>query len=297
MRRYEFSILFVMAAVLAGCSSRREGPADVEYDAYKSPYHIVKRGETIAGIAQTYHMDKRELVRLNGMKSPYRIVVGQKLLVGAQSASGGDDFAAPASDSTAQRGEVTVSKLAPLPGTEEAGPQAPVGTFQEVPDGGEGAAVMQEEEAVDTAEAADPASQDAAAKKVAQPLGEAPKAAEFFSWPVRGKIIRGFSAGKKGHTGINIRAPKGTPVKAANNGVVMATRQIAGYGKVVLIQHQDGLISTYAHLDQIAVKRGDVVEIGQKIGTVGKTGNVSEPQLHFKLNKRRTPVDPIKYLD
>jgi lipoprotein NlpD len=289
MKLRNFAILLMTASILANCSSRRGGPADVEYDAYQSPYHVVRRGETIASIANRYHIDKHELVRLNGMKPPYRIVVGQKLLVGAHKQSAGNDFYSTSADgsgfytsASAQEGDVQVSQLAPLPGTEE---------YADEPQSFDRSGQMDDEDAADAESGV----------QAYKPLGEAPKTAAFYSWPVRGKVIRGFSngsGGKKGvHTGINISAPRGTPVKAANNGIISRTEQIPGYGKVILVRHQDGFISVYAHLDQITVKRGDTVAAGQKIGTVGKTGNVKEPQLHFKLNKGKTPVDPTKYLD
>lgn len=282
------NLMIVMLAVsaLTGCSTRKGGPADVEYDTYKSPYHVVGRGETIASIAKIYHIDKRELVRLNGMKSPYRIVVGQKLLVGAHSAQRQDEFYSPAEDAP-QQGDVQVNTLAPLPGTEETPEnREELGAPQSIEQGEEVTSTVEEEGEHAQSE-----------EKSYKAIGQAPKSSDFFSWPVRGKVVKGFSAGKGGNSGVNISAPKGTPVKAANNGVVSRTEQIPGYGKVVLIKHDKGVITVYAHLDQFSVKRGDVVEAGQKIGTVGKTGNVKEPQLHFKINKGKTPVDPTTMLD
>jgi murein DD-endopeptidase MepM/ murein hydrolase activator NlpD len=289
MKLRNLMIVMLAASALTGCSTRKGGPADVEYDTYQSPYHVVGRGETIASIAKSYHIDKRELVRLNGMKPPYRIVVGQKLLVGAHSGKRHDEFYSPAEDAP-QQGDVQVNTLAPLPGTEE--------TPENREELGAPQSIEQGEEVTSTSEDDSVAQQNANdLEKTYKPLGQSPKSAAFFSWPVRGKIAKGFSSGKGGHSGINITAPKGTPVKAANNGVVSRTEQIPGYGKVVLIRHDKGMITVYAHLDQITVKRGDVVEAGQKIGTVGKTGNVKEPQLHFKINKGKTPVDPATMLD
>ncbi len=295
MKLRNLMIVMLAASTLTGCSTRKGGPADVEYDTYQSPYHVVGRGETIASIAKSYHIDKRELVRLNGMKSPYRIVVGQKLLVGAHSAKRHDEFYSPAEDAV-QEGDVKVNKLAPLPGTEEPPENnESFGAPQSIEQGEEVTSTTDDDAAEPNTEAENQDTNEQG--KTYQPLGQAPKSAAFFSWPVQGKIVKGFSSGKGGHSGINISAPKGTPVKAANNGVVSRTEQIPGYGKVVLIRHDKGMITVYAHLDQITVKRGDTVGAGQKIGTVGKTGNVKEPQLHFKINKGKTPVDPATMLD
>lgn len=78
--------------------------------------------------------------------------------------------------------------------------------------------------------------------------------------------------------------------------VAHAGNQLKGFGNVILVKHDKGLMTVYAHLDEVLVKRGDVVSAGQKIGTVGKSGTVKEPQLHFEIRKGTTPVDPKKHL-
>lgn len=130
------------------------------------------------------------------------------------------------------------------------------------------------------------------------PQGEGGKtavaaSAPEFRWPARGRIIRGFP----GNDGINIALPEGTPVKAAEAGVVAyAGNELKGYGNLVLIRHPNGFVSAYANNAEIDVKRGDVVKRGQVIAKSGQTGNVSTPQLHFELRKGAKPVDPIQYL-
>jgi murein DD-endopeptidase MepM/ murein hydrolase activator NlpD len=97
--------------------------------------------------------------------------------------------------------------------------------------------------------------------------------------------------------GINIGAPRGAPVQAADAGVVAYTgNELRGYGNLILIKHADGWISAYAHCDQLLVKRGDKVARGQVIARVGATGNVNEPQLHFELRHGRQAVDPREFL-
>lgn len=114
-----------------------------------------------------------------------------------------------------------------------------------------------------------------------------------FRWPARGRVIRGFA----GNDGINIALPEGTPVKAAEAGVVAyAGNELKGYGNLVLIRHPNGFVSAYANNAEIDVKRGEVVKRGQVIAKSGQTGNVSTPQLHFELRKGAKPVDPIQYL-
>lgn len=280
--------------LLSGCNSRFHNPADVEYDLSQTPYHVVVRGDTLSGIAKQYGMDKRELARLNGLHPPYRIVIGQRLVVrslGNSRKKAEDGFDAPASEPTVNSaGEVQVAKIAPLASVQETpntlGMQpfgAPVG-----PDGQMGQPSITTEEA--------PANETAAQE--AKALPSAPKTTPFYQWPVKGRVLKEFDGSKKGGTGIKIAAPKGTPVLASNNGVVATTRQLGAYGKLVLVRHDNGYVTIYAHLDDVNVKRGDVVAAGQKIGTVGKTGNVKEPQLHFEVRKNnKTPVDPRSFLD
>jgi murein DD-endopeptidase MepM/ murein hydrolase activator NlpD len=120
-----------------------------------------------------------------------------------------------------------------------------------------------------------------------------------FLWPVRGHVLEGFGSGPGGthNDGINIAAPRGAPVEAADGGIVAyAGNELRGYGNLILVKHQNGWISAYAHCDLILVKKGEKVARGQVIARVGSTGNVSEPQLHFELRRGNKPVDPQEYL-
>jgi murein DD-endopeptidase MepM/ murein hydrolase activator NlpD len=128
------------------------------------------------------------------------------------------------------------------------------------------------------------------------PLQEpAMSGAEKFRWPVNGKVIVNF-AGTHG-TGINIAAPAGTPVKAAENGTVIYVGSgVEGYGNLILIRHANGYVSAYANLKDMSVQKGAVVGRGDTIGSAGATGSVTSPQLHFELRKGATPVDPVPLL-
>jgi murein DD-endopeptidase MepM/ murein hydrolase activator NlpD len=117
-----------------------------------------------------------------------------------------------------------------------------------------------------------------------------------FRWPAHGRVIAGFGA-KGGNEGINIAVPEGTPIKAAEGGVVAyAGSELKGYGNLVLVRHDNGWVSAYANNGEILVKRGEKVKRGQSIAKSGQTGNVSSPQLHFELRKGATPVDPMPHL-
>lgn len=118
-------------------------------------------------------------------------------------------------------------------------------------------------------------------------------------WPVRGKVVSSFGPKAKGlhNDGVNIAAPLGTPVLAAENGVIAyAGNELRGYGNLLLVKHDNGWITAYAHTQDLTVKRGERVKKGQIIARVGSTGNVRTPQLHFELRRGKHAVDPVKYL-
>ena len=141
-----------------------------------------------------------------------------------------------------------------------------------------------------------PAPQPEAAKPAVQEPEQTASVSGDFRWPARGRVIAGFGA-NGGNEGINIAVPEGTPVKAAEAGTVTyAGSEVKGYGNLVLIRHENGFVSAYAHNGSLSVKRGEQVKRGQVIATSGQTGNVTSPQLHFEIRKGSTPVDPMKYL-
>jgi len=120
-----------------------------------------------------------------------------------------------------------------------------------------------------------------------------------FPWPVRGRVLASYgnTPGGGHNDGINIAAPRGTPVRAVDGGTVAyAGNEVKGYGNIVLIKHANGWISAYAHLDDVTVKPGDTIAIGQVIAKVGDSGGVGEPQLHFELRRGKKPVDPKEFL-
>jgi murein DD-endopeptidase MepM/ murein hydrolase activator NlpD len=112
---------------------------------------------------------------------------------------------------------------------------------------------------------------------------------------VQGLITAKFGSRQDGsfNDGIDFSVPKGTPVKAAENGVVAyAGNELPGFGNLVLVRHAEGYVTAYAHNDEVLVRRCDVVKRGQVISKAGATGKVSQPQLHFELRKDSKPVDP-----
>jgi murein DD-endopeptidase MepM/ murein hydrolase activator NlpD len=128
---------------------------------------------------------------------------------------------------------------------------------------------------------------------------KAADATPSFRWPVKGRIIAGFGPKPNGqqNDGINLAVPEGTPVKAAEDGVVAyAGNELKGYGNLVLIRHPNGYVTAYAHAKELLVKRGDTIKRGQVIAHSGQSGNVDAPQLHFEVRKGPAPLDPMPML-
>jgi murein DD-endopeptidase MepM/ murein hydrolase activator NlpD len=139
-----------------------------------------------------------------------------------------------------------------------------------------------------------------ATEKAARATQPAAANAVKFRWPVRGKTLAEFGKRPDGthNDGINIAVPLGTEIAAAEAGTVAyAGSELKGYGNLVLVRHDNGWVTAYAHADQILVKRGDSVKRGQTIARAGSTGTVDQPQVHFELRQGSKPVDPMPYME
>lgn len=146
---------------------------------------------------------------------------------------------------------------------------------------------------------ASPAPAEVAAAKPPVIETPEPRGGSRFQWPVRGAILSDYGPKPGGlhNDGINISASRGASVVAADNGVVAyAGNELRGFGNLLLVRHADGWMTAYAHLDDMLVERGAKVSRGQKIGTVGSTGNVSSPQLHFEVRRGNRAIDPRDHL-
>ncbi len=124
-----------------------------------------------------------------------------------------------------------------------------------------------------------------------------------FKWPVAGSVSSLFGNRTKRrrqsgfHEGIDIAAPRGTPVKAARAGhVIYAGNRIRGYGNMIIVRHMDDYSTVYAHLSKMNVKKGQFIARGQKLGAVGRTGHASGTHLHFEIREKQTPLDPLLFL-
>jgi murein DD-endopeptidase MepM/ murein hydrolase activator NlpD len=165
------------------------------------------------------------------------------------------------------------------------------------PPASEVAVVRQPPARPEAAPAPAPAPVDASA-----PIGslKAAEAGSTFYWPVHGQLIAGYGAKLNGlqNNGINVAVPEDTPVKAADDGVVIYSGNgLKTYGNMLLVRHANGYVTVYAHARELLVKVGDEIKRGQVIAKSGKTGDVDRPQVHFEIRKASAPVNPMPYLN
>ncbi|WP_051559054.1 peptidoglycan DD-metalloendopeptidase family protein [Allorhizobium undicola] len=189
-----------------------------------------------------------------------------------------------------------------------------VGQTLVIPAGGQAAPAAEPVSTASVAPKAEPAKMTSQAAPVAQPTksvtevasadpgAAAPEATGIgkYRWPVRGAVVAPFGANVAGkrNDGIDISVPSGTPVKAAENGVVIyAGNGLKELGNTVLVRHDDGTVTVYGHADAISVQRGQKVQRGQQIATSGMSGSASQPTLHFEVRKDATPVNPMTFLE
>jgi lipoprotein YgeR len=132
-----------------------------------------------------------------------------------------------------------------------------------------------------------------------RPAGDDTEDGRLLAWPVRDVVISSAYGKRWGraHEGIDLAAPKGTPVFAARDGTVLyASDKLSGYGKMVVLQHDGDLLTAYAHNSSLLVREGDTVRAGQMIARVGQTGRASAPHLHFEVRRGQIPQNPLRYL-
>jgi murein DD-endopeptidase MepM/ murein hydrolase activator NlpD len=232
-------------------------------------FHIVQRQDTLYSISRKYGVNLNSLARLNNIREPYTLAIGQKIMLPAATAE------APA------RQKVIVAKPETKPKVVELKKPAPAKP-----------AVVDEVEIVRETQA-----RKEIERVIVKPE---PLASKRFMWPVGGKVISefGVKTGGKRNDGINIQATLGTRVSAAENGIVAyAGNELKGLGNLVILRHDKDYMTIYAHNDTLSVRQGDKVARGDAIATVGKTGRVTTPQLHFEIRQKTGSINPITLLE
>ena len=274
---------FYDSAVYGGRPGVVERPGSGS-EADRPTIYVVQRGDTLQGIGQRFGVPEATIAERNSLRQPYKLNVGQWLEI--PTTSGGINNAGVTPSRPG--GTVQSAPLPPPPGTSASPPASGAPTNVNPASGGANPPLS-------AAPPVPPVPNQAAAPPAATQPGRAPK----FDWPVRGQILARFGAKPGGVTndGIDIAAPRGTPVKAAEAGaVVYAGDEVKGFGKLVLIAHADGYVTAYAYNDELLVTKGKQVAKGETIAKVGQSGGVAQPQLHFEIRQRNKAIDPAPLL-
>ncbi|GHU27657.1 hypothetical protein FACS1894152_4570 [Bacilli bacterium] len=224
----------------------------------KQEVYVVKPGDNLYRIAHKNNVNFTDLVKNNNLKKPYDLSAGQKLIITLKTSEGNAQNSREIEKPKPSREEPRLER------TNDSGKS----NIHERGSGSESS----------------------------RPIAGT---GSGFVWPVEGEIIRDFNKQLNGNSddSIGIGVPQGTKIKSIAAGkIAYAGSELERLGKIIIIKHENGWISVYGHCETIQVKVEDVVQKGQIIGTVGKTGNIAEPQLYFSLRKGKIAVDPLKYL-
>lgn len=247
----------VIGIALTGCSL----VPYLEEPGFRSGYYTVRRHETLYSIAWRYGLEWRQLARWNGIDAPYTIYPGQRLRMNPPSGEG------TASSSTVASG-----------GGRNRSVSSRGGPHRETP--------QQRQADASPSPRSNPSLSAAAAEQ----------SQLRWQWPTRGEVVRRFPKEDTAKRGIGIAGQRGQPVRAAAGGrVVYSGSGLVGYGKLIIVKHDQRYLSAYAHNDKILVKEGVAVQAGEEIALMGETGT-DRPMLHFEIRKDGEPVDPLNYL-
>ena len=257
-------LLLMITLTACGGGGRAVAPVgNYDYDrdqrkiATPPSYYTVRKGDTLYSISWRYGMDYKDVARMNGIRSPYTIYVGQKIRFKPGSRS--------TSSSRASSQTSTTRSVKPAPAPKPvAKPKTTSPKSQAKPA---------------------PAQQTFVGNQNLQ-----------WRWPTQGRVVSTYSNSSPGRKGIDIAGKAGQSIIAAASGkVVYSGNSLPRYGNLLIIKHNDVYLSAYAHSDKLLVKEGEIVKAGQKIALMGRTGTQRD-QLHFEIRRNGKPVDPIRFL-
>ncbi len=267
--------------------------AKIKGPATTSKAYVAQSGDTLTAIAKRFNVSVKTLAAENNLRSSAAVKKGQKIRL----PSGFKDKGPIKTTTTTPAAPSRTYVETPAPAPTQAAASTPSAPIPYRPSASTPSAPV----------AALPAAPPPAASRPIIESSIAPTEAEIiaagrgkFSWPLRGEIISDFGVKGTGqrNDGLNIRAAAGTPVVAAADGeIAYAGNQVPTFGNLVLVKHADGWVTAYAHMATTDVKMRQTVVKGQQLGTVGATGGVNEPQLHFEMRFAPTVKDKARPVD
>lgn len=270
---------------LTGCSSLHKKPESGTHSPEASkpreplpplayPLYRVKSGDTLWAIAMRFDKDYKELARINSLDEKYTIYADQALKL--------EEEVKPDAPVTGKAAPKPVIAAQPTPPAKDQ-PKKPT-TAQLKP-------------AVPAAPAKPAATVAKTSPSVSSPVQATAKSGSLtWGWPASGKLLQRFSSEGVGSKGVDISGTRGDPVKAAADGVVVyAGEGLVGYGRLIIVRHNDDYISAYAHNDRLIAAEGQRVKLGQTIAELGSTG-ADRDKLHFEIRYKGKPIDPLSQL-
>jgi lipoprotein NlpD len=243
-------------------------------DAQKPGYYRVRRGDTLYSIAWQNGLNFRQLAEMNAIRSPYTIYVGQSLRIAQADGVPPTPLQVPTPGPVAPPRPIaavsSASAAIPAPGQKlQSGPSK---TTTQIP-------------AAKQATAPEP-----------EPEPALPAVVSRWVWPAKGPLLRGYTPEANGKKGIDIGGKAGQPIVSAADGkVVYSGSGLVGYGRLIIIKHNDSLLSAYGHNSELLVAEGDYVKAGQVIAKMGSSGT-SSTRLYFEIRQDGKPVNPLRYL-
>lgn len=257
VRALSLFVILIMYLMMGACSTHRPAPVTEKSHAnvWRPATYTVVPGDTLFSIAWRYGLKYEDLAKHNGISAPYIIRPSQVIRL---------DLKSPA--------------LPPAPTKAIAKPSQVTPAAKKTP------------------QVASGRSENKTAKPVQTPPANASPGAPQWRWPAKGVILSSFQGNNGLNKGIDLGGKLGEPVLAAASGtVVYAGSGLRGYGKLLIIKHNETFLSAYAHNERLRVKEGDLVKVGQVIADMGSSGT-DRVKLHFEIRRDGTPVDPLKYL-
>lgn len=276
-----FAVTLVCSVLLPGCSGWKPDSSGSKYGSsyHQTPdgYYRVREGDTLHAIAFKFGLDWREIARLNGISSPYIIYPDQQLRLSSPGSKAGASSSTAAPASTSRTEGRTVVTAAPS--------KSASSTTYDVP-----AKPAKSSPPPAVAAKPPPTRPDPA------PVTDNPPDPGRWLWPAQGRVISNFRPDDPARKGIDIGGKEGQEIIASAAGeVVYSGSGLIGYGELVIIKHNERLLSAYAHNQKRLVKEGQKVTAGERIAFMGRNDR-NQAMLHFEIRLNGNPQDPLKYL-
>ena len=260
VQMFRMFIILITTVILSSCSSHQSAPVTDKSQVtnWRPKTHVVAAGDTLFSIAWRYGLKYEDLAKHNKINAPYIIRPSQVINL---------DFQSP---------KQTNVRNSHLPRGKTSAPLKKEKVLHNASDS------LRKENKTQRV--------DLTNKIIAK--SDAPQ----WRWPTKGIILSSFQGNDGFNKGIDLGGKLGEPVLAAAGGqVVYAGGGLRGYGKLLIIKHNETFLSAYAHNERLRVKEGDLVKVGQVIADMGSSGT-DRVKLHFEIRRDGTPVDPLKYL-